>query len=153
MFEDLWRFGMPRFGGRDWFSDVLDDVFQDMGAADIRSVPRGTFPMVNLGSTDDAVYVYVFAPGVDPKALDVSIQDNVLMLRGERQPLAQGNESEQWPTFHRWERAAGEFSRVLTLPQGVDGDAAEARSKDGVIQIKLPKREEQRRRQIEVTAQ
>jgi len=143
---------MPRLGGRDWLSDVLDDVFQDMRAADIRSVPRGTFPMVNLGSTEDAVYVYVFAPGVDPKALDLSIQDNVLMLRGERQFPKKSSESEQWPTIHRSERIVGQFSRVLTLPEGVDGDAVEAVSRNGVIQVKLPKREEQRRRKIEVTA-
>ncbi|MDA3920591.1 MAG: Hsp20/alpha crystallin family protein [Salinisphaera sp.] len=153
MFEDLWRFATPQFGGRDWLREILDDAFQDLGASDIRAVPRGTFPMVNLGATDDAVYVYVFAPGVDPKALDISIQDNILTLRGERRLPEKGTETEQWPVFHRRERVGGQFSRVLTLPEGVDGEATEALSRNGVIQIKLPKREEQRRRKIEVKAQ
>ena len=153
MFEDLWRFRMPQLEGRDWLRDLLDNVFDDTDMADIRSVPRGTFPVVNLGSTEDAVYVYVFAPGVDPEALDLSIQDNVLMLRGSRQLPAKNDESEQWPIFHRRERVVGQFSRVLTLPESVDGDAVEAFSNNGVVQIRLPKREEQRRRKIEVTAQ
>ena len=152
MFGDLWRFDVPQFRELDWVRQMMDDLFQDFEASDIRSVPRGTFPMVNVGTTADAVRVYVFAPGVDPKELDVTIQDNVLTLHGKRALPAKSAEGSQGAAFYRRERFGGEFSRAIALPEGLDSEAAEARARNGVLEITLPKREELQPRRIEITA-
>lgn len=152
MFGDLWRFDVPQFRELDWVRQMVDDLFQDFEASDIRSVRRGTFPMVNVGTTADAVRVYVFAPGVDPKDLDVSIQNNVLMLRGKRELPVKSAESGQWPAFYRHERVGGEFSRAVVLPEGLNSEAIEARARNGMLEITVPKREELQPRKIAITA-
>ncbi len=148
MFADLKRLDsglLQELGGlRQW----LDEVMSDPAAADIRAVPRGSFPMINLARTDDAVRVYVFAPGLAADALEISIQDNLLTLRGER-PAAPDNDER---VEFRRERFAGDFSRTIALPDGLDGERAEARYRDGVFEVVLPKREELKPRRISVQA-
>ncbi|WP_300274340.1 Hsp20/alpha crystallin family protein [Halomonas sp.] len=150
MFGDLRGFDPARFQGLEWFQQMLDEMFPETGATDIRSVPRGTFPMINVGRTDDAVRVYVFAPGLGPEALDVSIQDNVLTVSGKREAGEASAESGSPRTRFRRERFQGEFRRSLALPDGLDIERAEAHFRDGVCEIVLPRREELKPRRIEV---
>ncbi|NIC06934.1 Hsp20/alpha crystallin family protein [Billgrantia bachuensis] len=150
MFGDLRRFDAGISPGADWFRQWLDEVFSDEGAADIRSVPRGSFPMINVGRTDDAVRVYVLAAGLAKDDLEISVQDNVLTLRGRRDALPGGDDSERKRPCFRRERFDGEFVRSIALPEGIDVERAEARCHDGVFEIHLPKREELKPRRIEV---
>jgi HSP20 family protein len=144
------RFGFTDsslFGDLRRLEQELDDL---LGAGTpwsggIRSLPPGTFPAVNVGSTDDQVTVYVFAPGVDPKALDIQLQQNVLSVSGQRD-VAQ----EKGATYYRQERFGGEFRRVLTLPEDVDPDKVEAAYRDGIVQISVRRRESAKPRQIEI---
>jgi HSP20 family protein len=112
----------------------------------IRAVPRGTFPPLNVGSTPERVDVYLFAAGVDPKSIEVSIQQNLLTAAGNR-TIPVNNEAE----YYRRERFDGEFRRVIALPDDVDPDRVEARYRDGVIQVTVQRRAASRPRQIEVT--
>src|SRR3954464_12569447 len=86
-------------------------------AGGIRSLPPGTFPAVNVASSNDAVNVYVFAPGIDARSLEISLQQNVLTIGGRR-------EASQDPaaTHYRNERFDGPFRRVIALPEDVDPD-------------------------------
>ena len=111
----------------------------------IRAVPRGTFPPLNVGSTPERVDVYLFAAGVDPKSIDVSIQQNLLTVAGNR-TIPVNNEA----GYYRRERFDGEFRRVIALPDDVDPDRVEARYRDGVIQVTVQRRAASRPRQIEV---
>jgi HSP20 family protein len=126
----------------------LDQLVGRGGAwpAGIRAVRRGTFPPINVGSTADRVDVYVFAAGLDPKALDISIQQNLLVISGQRAvPVAQeGN-------YYRRERYDGEFRRVITLPEDVDPERVDAKYRDGVLQITVRRRESAQPRQIAVS--
>ena len=63
----------------------MDDAFGWSSPAAIRSVARGTFPPINVGATPDGMHVYVFAPGLDPKSVDVTIQQNLLTISGRRE--------------------------------------------------------------------
>ncbi|MGA2562364.1 MAG: Hsp20/alpha crystallin family protein [Steroidobacteraceae bacterium] len=113
--------------------------------ADIRSVARGAFPPTNVGSTDNEVHVYLFAPGLDAKAFNISIQQNLLLVGGSRKlPV------KEKATYFRQERFDGEFRRVITLPEDVDPERVEAKYRDGVLQIVLPRRETAKPRQIQI---
>lgn len=145
------------FGTRGGFGGSLFDDFrrleQEMdalfgrwpGATGIRSVARGTFPPVNVGSTPEHVAVYLFAPGLDPKSLDISIQRNLLNVAGERQVA-----EVEGANFYRRERFGGQFRRVIALPEDVDPDKVEAAYRDGILQVTVQRREAAKPRQIEV---
>jgi HSP20 family protein len=127
--------------------EELDEIF---GAATpwtggIRSLPPGTFPAINVGGTEDNVTVYLFAPGIDAKKLEISIQQNVLTVSGERD-LPRNDEA----AYYRQERFGGDFRRVLSLPEDVDPDKVDASYRDGVVQITVRRRESAKPRQIAI---
>jgi len=124
----------------------MDRMFGDWsGPAGIRSLAAGSFPAVNIGVSEQQVDIYVFAAGMDPKTLNISLQQNLLTIEGERKIDYPDNVQ-----FYRQERSSGNFRRVLTLPEDVDADKVEARYRDGVLQITVQRREAVRPRQIEV---
>lgn len=145
---DFWRFPTSPFAELERMRGLFDELFSDAGAADIRSVPRGTFPTVNVGATDDAVTVYAFVPGVDPGDLEVNVEGNLLTLSGRRDTTTDGDNR----NYYRRERFSGEFRRGITLPEGLDGDKARARMRNGVLELTLPKREEVQPRRIQISA-
>ncbi len=113
--------------------------------AGIRSMAQGTYPPVNVGATPEHVEAYLFAAGLDPASLDISIQQNLLTIAGERQLSSEENAN-----YYRKERFSGVFRRVITLPEDVDPDKVSARYQDGVLQITVQRREATRPRQIEI---
>ena len=113
--------------------------------AGIRAVRRGTFPPINVGVTLDRVDVYVFAGGLDPQTLDISMQQNLLAVSGSRKL-----ELDETADYYRRERFDGDFRRVITLPDDVDPERVDARYRDGVLQITVQRREAARPRQITV---
>jgi HSP20 family protein len=125
----------------------LDDIMSGGTAwsGGIRSLPPGTFPAINVASSDDGLTVYVFAPGVDPKSLDIQLQQNVLSISGKRDVPV-----EEAATYYRQERFRGEFRRVLTLPDDVDPDKVDAVCRDGIVEISVKRRESAKPRQIPV---
>ena len=114
--------------------------------AGIRAVQRGTFPPINVGATPERVDVYLFAPGLDAKKLDLSIQQNLLSVSGSRK--IEANENAE---YYRRERYDGDFRRVITLPDDVDPERVDAKYRDGVLQITIQRREAARPRQITVS--
>jgi HSP20 family protein len=134
------------FGQLERMRQQMDRLFGDWtGPAGIRSMAAGTFPAINVGASEEQVDVYVFAAGMDPKSLDISLQQNLLTVSGERK--IEAPESAQ---FYRQERFSGSFRRVITLPEDVDPDHVNASYRDGVLQVTVRRREAVRPRQIEV---
>jgi HSP20 family protein len=127
--------------------EELDEVFGSATpwTGGIRSLPPGTFPAINVGSTEDNVTVYLFAPGIDANKLDIAIQQNVLTVSGEREVRR-----EHEATYYRQERFGGDFRRVISLPEDVDPDRVEASYRDGIVQITVRRRESARPRQIAI---
>ena len=142
-------FGIPGFD-TSVFDDLLriqrqmEGLFSGPVATGIRSMAVN-FPPVNVGTTPEAVDVYVFAPGVDPTSLDISIQNNVLTISGERRVIREAGAS-----YYRKERFDGEFRRVMTLPEDVDPDRVDATYTDGVLHIHVERKESSKPRQIQV---
>ena len=83
--------------------------------------------------------------GIDPKSLDISIQQNLLTVAGRREIP-----TEERATYYRQERFGGEFHRVIALPEDIDPDRVHARYQDGIVQIGVERREAARPRQIEI---
>ncbi|MFW6093598.1 MAG: Hsp20/alpha crystallin family protein [Pseudomonadota bacterium] len=134
LLDELW--------GRD---PSWDELFGSPWPTSIRSTRLGTYPPLNVGSSPDSVDVYVFAAGLDPQTLNLSLQKNLLTISGERP-----EQSEKEATYYRRERFNGAFQRVLTLPEDVDPDKVDARYNDGVLHIQIGRREEVKPRKIEV---
>lgn len=130
---------------RRWESEMDQLLGRTAYPMGIRAVPRGTFPPINVGSTPERVDVYLFVAGLDPKSVDVSIQQNLLTVSGSRKVPV--NDSAD---YYRRERFDGEFHRVVALPDDVDSDRVDARYRDGVLQITVQRRAAVRPRQIEV---
>ncbi|MCB1830033.1 MAG: Hsp20/alpha crystallin family protein [Gammaproteobacteria bacterium] len=111
----------------------------------IRSVARGTYPPINIGSTPEQVDVYLFAAGLNTESLDISIQKNLLTIDGQRRLI-----TEEGASYFRRERFDDAFHRVVTLPDDVDPDKVEASYVDGVLRITIQRRETTKPRQIEI---
>lgn len=141
-----------------WFSDFsnlrreLDQLFDiGMPMSNIRSVPRGTFPAINLCEEKDAVRVKALIPGVDPASINLTFQDNTLTIQGERASAQAGGSREvAQERYHRRERFCGAFARVVSLPEGLDPDNIQASCTDGVLTVAIAKQEQQKPRQISV---
>jgi HSP20 family protein len=142
---------------RDLFAE-LDRLQREMQQAfdlspTIRGFGRSGFPALNVGGTPQAVEVYAFAPGLDPATLEINVDRGVLTISGERKsPLPEeGNTNGKQPVVHINERFAGQFTRVLTLPDEVDPDGVKAQYRDGIVQITIPRHASAQPRRITVS--
>ena len=124
----------------------MDRLFQ--GAFGLERSPWqvGVYPLVNISEDRDHIFVRAELPGVKAADLEITIQDNSLILRGQRQIPTE----EKQVNYHRRERESGFFRRVLALPARIRADKVEATCKDGILTIKLAKPEEVKPRKIEV---
>ncbi len=112
----------------------------------IRASGRGAYPPINIGATEDRVDVYLFAAGIDPASLDITMQQNLLTVTGQRQLSA-----EEGVDYYRRERYQGDFRRVMTLPEDVDPEKVDAVYRDGVLHITVERTESAKTRQIQVS--
>jgi HSP20 family protein len=126
----------------------LERAFENPTGFDLGTSGRGVFPPVNVLSDKDGLIVRLEVPGILPENLSIEASARTLTISGKREPNAPASAG-----FHRRERWSGEFSRSLQLPKDVDSSQAEASYKHGVLSIRIPKHEEARPRQIEVTTQ
>ena len=92
-------------------------------------------PKLDFSETKDAFVVKAEVPGVEQKDISVSIQDQMLTVKGEKHK----EKEEKDEKYHRVERSWGAFARTIALPAGVDTGKVDATFKDGVLSVKLPK--------------
>lgn len=137
---------------RDLFSELerLQREFQQNfdGSSSIRGASRSGFPAINVGSGPESVEIYVFAPGLDPAALDVQLEKGVLTLAGERKSVLPPAEARA--TAHSDERFSGRFRRVVSLPDDIDPNGVSARYRDGVLHVSVRRRAAVQPRRIAV---
>ena len=115
----------------------------------IRAVGSGSFPPINIGTTAEAVEIYAFAPGIDASALDVSVDRGLLTIAGERRSELDGD-SDDKRTVYAHERPSGSFRRVVSLPEDADPGRVQADYRNGVLHVRVEKREASRPRRIEI---
>jgi HSP20 family protein len=107
---------------------------------------RRWVPAMDLVETAEDFVLRADLPGMRRDDVKLEIEDNVLTVSGER--AAEHTEGEQG--YYRLERAFGTFSRSLTLPKGVDGDAVSAQFADGVLEVHIPKPAQSKPRRVEI---
>ncbi len=131
--------------------DALWDIRRDMDRIfDTLSVPSdavSTLPAEVL-ETDSDVRFMIEIPGMKPEAIELTVENNVLTVSGEKRWQKEEGKSEG--DYHLLERRYGKFSRSFTLPQRVNASAIDAMYEQGVLTISLPKAEEAKPRRIEV---
>jgi HSP20 family protein len=118
------------------------------GDAGLGTSAGAWLPPLDIYETDRSFVVKVELPGVEPDSVDVSIEDNVLTVQGERKFYSEVDEE----SFHRVERRYGQFARSLTLPATADAEAITASFDKGVLSIEVPKVEQAKPRKITVKA-
>jgi HSP20 family protein len=134
---------------RDRFGRIFEEAFNDMlrpfGEAEEVS-NRTWLPPVDIRETDESVTLQLDLPGLKKEDVNVTLENNVLSVSGERRFEAK----EKNDNYHRLERAYGTFSRSFTLSQSVRSDKVDANFQDGVLTITLPKQEESKPRRISI---
>lgn len=105
-------------------------------------------PAMDVHETKDAFVMSLDLPGVDPEAVEVSVEDSTLTVKGERRFEAETSEED----YIRVERRFGSFARTLSLPSGADPERIEASFDRGVLTISVQKAEETKPRKIAVKA-
>jgi HSP20 family protein len=128
--------------------DAMNTLFQEsfirptglMTQEDYATLP------LDVSETEDAYVVRTSLPGVSPEDVQITVQGNTLIIRGESK-AEEERKGEQW---HLRERRFGRFQRSVTLPAQVSADRAEAQYENGVLTLTLPKAEEAKPRQIKI---
>jgi HSP20 family protein len=105
-------------------------------------------PAIDVAETQDRFVITAELPGVDPDDVDISVENSVLTLRGDRRFYRETKEDD----FHRIERRFGNFARSITLPSTVDPERIRASFDAGVLTIEVPKKEEAKPRKIQIKA-
>jgi HSP20 family protein len=107
----------------------------------------GTFsPAFDISETDDEILVKAELPGVDPKDVDVNLTGNELTIKGEKKE----EREEKGESIHTMERRFGCFCRSFSLPCDVQQDKIEAKYKDGILNLKLPKAESAKKKSLKI---
>ena len=128
------------FGDFDRLRRELDELSGWSGLpTSIRSAAPGAFPAINIGNTATSVEIYAFAPGIDPKQIELTIDRGVLSISGERQPGLPLEDSKV--NIYGNERFAGPFRRAISLPEDIDSTKVNANYRDGVLHVSINRRE------------
>jgi HSP20 family protein len=125
---------------------TVDRLFDNVSTDHDWAQPTQWGLAVDVAENKDAIIVKASVPGINPDDLDVSYSDDTLTIRGE---IKSENEVKE-DQYHVRERRYGSFSRSITLPTKIKGDAIEASYQNGVVTLRLPKAEEVKPKRIEI---
>ena len=140
-----WRIRGP-FGDLESMRRQMDRLYDD--AMTSQRLPQaGVFPLINLTEDKDKYFVRAELPGVQADELDLQVTGNNLAISGERKIAAEDESAK----YHRREREAGTFSRMIGLPGEVDSDKVEAKLENGILTVVVPKAEIAKPKQINVS--
>jgi len=136
------------FRGLSTLQDQVNRLFEDSFRVTGKDSSLATWaPAVDIYETENELVVTADLPGMSEKDLDVRVENNMLTIRGERK----FEKSVKEDNFLRIERAYGSFMRSFSLPTTVNSDAIKADYHDGVLTVKMAKREESKPKQVKVS--
>ena len=115
-------------------------------AASAGAASRSPIPAMDLVEEKDEYVLHADLPGLSEKDVKIELEDNVLSISGTRKSEQENRKD----GYYRLERATGSFSRSLILPEGVDPESIRAQFENGVLEVRIPKPEERKRRRVEI---
>jgi HSP20 family protein len=119
------------------------------GGESMRPTATGAWmPAMDVYETEGSIVAKVELPGIEPKDVDVSVEDQTLTVTGKREFSSEVNED----SYHRVERRYGSFTRSITLPQTADVEKVSASFDKGVLTIEVPKHERAKPKRIQIKA-
>lgn len=145
MFVTTTRRPMEAFQSLRRLNSVLDEAFAGFPRED-GAITAAWSPVCDVFEDKDAVKIVAEVPGVPPEDVKISLENNVLTIRGEKQQTAE----ERNERVHRYERTYGAFERSFALPSTVDPERIQAEYRNGVLTVTVPKAEKARPREIAV---
>ncbi len=125
--------------------DDMDKMFDSMLPA-VRGSQFGFTPAVDMYEDKDNIVIETQLGGIDPEKVDISIENNVLTIKGESEKKSEVEDK----NYYRKEIRRGSFYRSIPLPTKVDGDSASAESGDGILKISIPKASEVKPKTIKI---
>ena len=134
------------FVTQDRFNRLFNETFS-RAFGDEETPVRNWAPAVDIFENDSNIVLKAELPGIDPKDVEVRVEDNTLYLKGERKFEKETKEE----NYHRIERAYGSFARSFSLPNSIDAEKVAADYKDGLLTLTLPKREEAKPKTIKIS--
>jgi HSP20 family protein len=129
--------------------DRMNRLFDDAGRgwrADEPAATTSWSPAVDIFETETEIVVKAELPGIDRKDITLSLENNILTLKGERRFEKEAKEE----NYHRIERAYGSFSRAFSIPAIVVEENIRADYRDGILSIVLPKKDQAKPKQIKI---
>ena len=148
MYASLTRFPGDMFADFEALQRQVEQLLGNRWPSSIRAAERGAFPAINMGVTSDAIEIYAFAPGIDTSKLEVNIDRGVLTVSGER--TTDVPEASEKLSVYADERFSGSFRRAISLPEDADSSRIDAKYRDGIVRITVPRHENAKPRRIEV---
>ena len=139
-----WRFKSP-FEELYRMRQQLDQMFED-SASPHQRISAEVFPLINLTEDKNKYYIRAELPGVKGDEVDIQVTANNLSISGERKIGAE----EEGARYHRREREAGTFSRMIGLPGDIDPDKVDAKLENGILTVEVSKAEAAKPKQITV---
>ncbi len=127
------------------FNRLFNEAFPRKYGEDELST-RTWAPPVDIFETENSLVLKADLPGVDPKDVEIRVEDSTLYLKGERKFEKEVKEE----NYHRVERSYGTFTRSFSLPNSIDADKVTADYKDGQLTLTMPKREEAKPKTIRI---
>jgi HSP20 family protein len=128
---------------------ILDEAFAGLPLSDQGSVITSTwFAPTDVSEDENSLRITMELPGVDPSDVRLSLENNVLTIRGEKKQQVDDNNER----VHRFERTYGMFERTFVLPNTVDSERIDARYENGVLHVTIPKAERAKPREIRVNS-
>ena len=128
---------------------VLDEAFGNGQQEEGSTITSAWYPACDVFEDKEAVKIVAELPGVRPEDVKISLENNLLTIRGEKKQQAE----ESSERVHRYERSYGVFERSFALPTTVDSDKVSATFQNGILTVTVPKAERARPREIPVQAE
>ena len=136
-----------RFGGLSQLHNEINRLFDTLGGYDEEGTPATDWtPAVDVIEEEDRYLLHADVPGVDPNDIEITLENGLLTIRGQRQAQKEENRA----GFRRVERSYGSFFRRFTLPDTADAEKISAESRNGVLELVIPKQEKTQPRRITV---
>jgi HSP20 family protein len=141
------RYREPSLFGLQRLNRILDEAFSGLPFSEQGNVITSTwFAPTDVSEDENTLRISMELPGVEPSDVRLSLENNVLTIRGEKKQQSEENNER----VHRFERTYGMFERTFALPNTIDPDQVEARYENGVLLVTIPRAERAKPREIRV---